>query len=709
MFFSKQNILLDQNLKNQTALFEKIAKIAKEKNLAKSKNKLVNSLLDREKVGTTGFEDGFAIPHARSAVVKKATVFIVRNQFNFRNWDSLDKKGVKIAIVLLIPPRANANHVTILAAFAQKLINKSFRQSLKLGSTEKIYELISNLLANIKAKTLPIAKSDQTKQLQDKSRKLLVGISACPAGIAHTFMVKEKMQQLAKVHNLNLKWETQGANGHQNILTKDDIKKASYIIIASDIEIDLRRFKGIKFYRTTTNDVIKNSKKVFEKTKQNVELPITKIKNYKLIAQNLIIAFKSSFGKPWTYFSITATLLGITSLIGFSIYGELWRSNPATQNLQLFQMQQLASIALYFAMPLVAASMAKQLTKRQEALYIVFLATIILNIPLFGQTFNSINGFETSKNLNYNIFYNWGGTFSNYQMQFGGNIIGCLTILFLITSTFVLIEKTKIKLTKHRSQVLKFIGNNFSPWISITLPTAIALFLIVFLLGAPLSFLSSKLVYIIIIFPNDYWWLRFIIGAIFGTLIAWDLGQTVNKITLISLIGFAQYDLRLGSIIAVAIPAASFGLGVTFYFYENRFKEVDRKEVAKSFKRGLNGMSEGPLLLTNKYGIRVKITNLIATSVASGLVYMLGIYIFKGGLSGILIMGAQGHLATSNDISFINDILPLGKGIITFLVAIIYGVITYYLVMLTGMITYVLIAKITFSIKSKDKMIWYKK
>ena len=705
MIFSNEHILINKKFKTQKDLFKALAKISLKKGIISNEKQLVDALIKREKEGTTGFEDGFAIPHARTKNVIKSSMFVIRNVEKFSDWPSLDGQGVKYAIALLIPENSGTYHINVLSTIATKLINQDFRNVIKKENTNVIYKSFKKLLKEIAEKT---NKKVKTKLNATSHKKSLVGISACPAGIAHTFMVKEKMEQLAKQKGLNIKWETQGANGQNNKLSKDDIEQANTIIIASDIELDLSRFKGKKVYFATTNNVIKNSQKVYE-TSLNNSMIFEDNKNDKKSIQKISLlmlkAFKSNFGHPWIYLSITATLLAILSLVGFSVYGENWSKNPETLNLELYRMQSLVSLSLYFAMPIMAASITKKLSGKPEAFYIVLLSSIILNIPFMRGTFNSINGFNNSDILQNHIFFSYNNTFETSTMLKGSNILGCLFLTFVISGVYIGIENVKMFNKKRDKKISKILSNVFSPWLSTTIPAAISLLGIVYLLGAPLSFISSKIIYGIVIYPNDYWWIRFIIGFVFGFCIAYDLGGSINKMTLIILIGIAQYDLRFASFIPIGIPLASIGLGTTHFFTKKHFKVEDLHEVSKSFKRGLEGMTEGPLLLTNKYGWKVTITNTLSTGISTGFAYVLGIYILKGGHIGTLFMGAQAHLSNANDVGFLNYLHPLGKGALTFFASIFYGIICYYLIMIIGCFIYMGFSQIFFRIgKGKNRV-----
>ncbi|WKX02636.1 fructose PTS transporter subunit IIA [Candidatus Mycoplasma mahonii] len=700
MIFNIQHIFLDKKFKIKKELFDFLGEEAVKKGVSNSSKAIIDSFLKRENEGTTGFEDGFAIPHARVAEVANPSIFIIRNANKFDDWDSLDHNGVKYLIALMIPSEAGSLHMEILSSIATKLMSEDFRKIIKTGNNKEIFKEFDILLSNISKKEKPIKKHINS------DKKTLIGISACPAGIAHTFMAKQKMVDAANELGMNAKWETQGANGKKSALSKEDIDNADTIIIATDIELDLTRFIGKNILITSTNDAIKNGAKLIKRAKKDAYKYNGINDNHKNFLFSFFSlmkkSFHSSFGRPWVYLSITGLMLSLFALIGNSMYGTDWSIDPEGRNQTLFKLQEISKFALYLSMPFIAGKIAKNATNREEAFALVFIATLLMNMPTFMTGWNAITGGEQQ---NVNIFFEWNGLFSKEELNHGSNIIGAIVITFLSILLFKAIFGIKCFIDlKFKGRVSHYVIGGYSHFLTILIPSIVILIGIVFTFGAPLSFVSSKITYGIVDYASDHWWLKFIIGGCFGILIASDLGGIINKVGLISLIGLAQYDLKFAALIAVGIPVASIGYGFSYSLFKNKYKDIDAKDACLSFKKGLNGMTEGPLFLTNKYGLRVIIPNLLSTFLATGLSLMLGLYVFKGGHIGILFLGAQADLSHANSISWLDTLLPKGDGFITAICSITYGIIGYYLVMFLSCVTYAGISRITFALPGPKKV-----
>ncbi len=144
-YFTKDNIYLNVAVKTKEELFEIISEKAKVLGITKNAKKLSQSFSDRESEYTTGFEDGFAIPHAVSKHVKEIAIMFFRLA-NGIDWPSMDGNPTNIAIVLMIPKdKAASNHMDILSNIATNLIEDDFREKLKKGNVDEIYATFTEL------------------------------------------------------------------------------------------------------------------------------------------------------------------------------------------------------------------------------------------------------------------------------------------------------------------------------------------------------------------------------------------------------------------------------------------------------------------------------------------------------------------------------------------------------------------------------------
>ncbi|MDR0484936.1 MAG: fructose PTS transporter subunit IIA [Alphaproteobacteria bacterium] len=141
--FSKENIfIIEEKLNSKEYFFKLIAKKAKELDFIADEKACFEGILYRENQSTTGFEDGFAIPHCKDATVKSAKLLLFKTPEIA--WDSLDGKPITISHCLLMPENANNDHIKLLSKVARALIDENYRKAIKEASVEEIYQLVAN-------------------------------------------------------------------------------------------------------------------------------------------------------------------------------------------------------------------------------------------------------------------------------------------------------------------------------------------------------------------------------------------------------------------------------------------------------------------------------------------------------------------------------------------------------------------------------------
>ena len=225
-------------------------------------NEYEKLVFNREQEGTTGIGEGIAIPHGKGNCVSKPGVsaMVIPDGVNF---NSLDGKDVKLLFLIAAPDTKDNVHLNVLSKLSSLLMNENFR----------------NKLLNAKSKEEFLKIIDDTESMQEKSKKdenenyELLGITACPTGIAHTYMAAEGLENAGNEIGHKIKVETQGQSGAQNVLTDEEIKKAKAIIIAADVNVDLSRFDGKKVLRTGVTDGIRRPKELINKA-LNDDIPI---------------------------------------------------------------------------------------------------------------------------------------------------------------------------------------------------------------------------------------------------------------------------------------------------------------------------------------------------------------------------------------------------------------------------------------------------
>lgn len=199
------------------------------------------AILTRESQSTTGIGEAIAIPHAKSAAVKAPSIAFGRST-NGVAFESLDGQPAHLLFMIAATDGANNEHLAALSRLSTFLMDTDFRQKLYDATTT------SDVIKAITDKEAALAKEEAPKTAEKSAPKTegyrVLAVTACPTGIAHTYMAAEKLNETGKTMGTTIKVETNGSSGVKNQLTADEIAAADGIIVAADTKVDMARFAG---------------------------------------------------------------------------------------------------------------------------------------------------------------------------------------------------------------------------------------------------------------------------------------------------------------------------------------------------------------------------------------------------------------------------------------------------------------------------------
>lgn len=260
---SKDGIELNVNAKDKNDIINKMTKLMLKTGRITDLNAYKELVLKREEEGSTGVGEGIAIPHGKGDCVTEPglVAMVVPNGVEY---DALDGKPVNLLFMIAAPNNSDNVHLDVLSRLSTMLMDTEFKNKLISAKSKEEFLNIINETENEKFK-------EETKQEQGYE---ILGITACPTGIAHTYMAAEALENAGKEVGHLVKIETQGQSGVKNKLTKEEIKNAKAIIIAADIDIDLSRFKGKKILKAKVADGIHKPKELIEKALADKNIPV---------------------------------------------------------------------------------------------------------------------------------------------------------------------------------------------------------------------------------------------------------------------------------------------------------------------------------------------------------------------------------------------------------------------------------------------------
>ncbi len=222
------------------------------------KKQYLADVLKREASGTTGLGDGIATPHAKSKGVRKAglAAITVPQGVDFEAMDGLPSR---LFFLIAAPADSNDAHLELLSKLATMLMDPDFVEALVAAKS------VEEFLGLIDAKESNSFKSNKYRAAApDASRKILA-VTACPTGIAHTFMAAESLEQHARKRGIWIKVETNGSGGAKNVLTRQEIAEAECIIIAADKNVEMARFDGKPVLKTKVANGINRADELLDK------------------------------------------------------------------------------------------------------------------------------------------------------------------------------------------------------------------------------------------------------------------------------------------------------------------------------------------------------------------------------------------------------------------------------------------------------------
>lgn len=228
----------------------------------KNKAQYLKDVQAREASGTTGLGDGIATPHAKSAGVKAPglAAMTIPDGIDFQ---SMDGNPARLFFAIAAPDGGNDEHLMILSKLATMVMDPDFKEALiKAKTKEEFLQIIDD---KEDGKFQAPADSANAAPVSTADHIQVLAVTACPTGIAHTFMAAESLEQHAKKRGISIKVETNGSGGAKNVLTAEEIQKADGIIVAADKNVAMARFDGKKVVITKVADGINKADELLDR------------------------------------------------------------------------------------------------------------------------------------------------------------------------------------------------------------------------------------------------------------------------------------------------------------------------------------------------------------------------------------------------------------------------------------------------------------
>lgn len=541
----------------------------------------------REEEGTTGIGMGIAIPHCKSDAVTKAglAAMVVKDGVDF---ESLDGTPAKIIFLIAAPNTEDNVHLQVLSKLSVMLMDEQFTNSLiNAGSVDEFLNIIDSAeKAKDEKEAAKEAKAKEPVEVK-KDDVFIVAVTACPTGIAHTYMAAEAIEKKAKELGYQVKVETRGSGGAKNVLTDDEIAKAAGVIVACDTNVPTDRFDGKKVIECQVSDGINKAEELIKRIASG-DAPVFKASGKKEDSHS------SVGGKESVGHQIYKHLMnGVSHMLPFVVGGGILiaiaflidgfsvdlNSLPADQRANFGTITQAAAMfkgiggtAFGFMLPILAGFIAMSIADR-PGLAVGFVGGSIAA--------NGTSGF-----------------------------LGALVAGFVAGYIVLLLKKVFSKLPESLDGMKPVL---LYPLLGIFLVGVIMQFVVEPPIGALNTAINNGL-------NGLNGASAVVLGVLLGGMMSVDMGGPVNKAAYVfgtASIAAGNYNIMAAVMIGGMVPPIAIALATIFF--KNKFTAEERKAGPTNFIMGLSFITEGAIPFAASDPLHVLPACVVGSAVAGGL------------------------------------------------------------------------------------------
>ena len=543
----------------------------------------------REEEGTTGIGEGIAIPHCKSDAVSKPglAAMVIKDGVDF---DALDGGKVSLIFLIAAPNTEDNVHLDVLSKLSVLLMDENFTSGLRNAKTvEEFLSVIDRAEAEKDAEEEKKNSADTKNAAEEKTTengKLILAVTGCPNGIAHTYMAAENIEKKAKELGCRVKVETRGSGGAKNVLTKAEIAEAACIIVAADTQVPMDRFAGRPVIQCKVSDGISKAEELLDRA-LNGNVPLYQAKGNGQTADSeeetdsvghqIYKHLMNGVSHMLPFVIGGGILIAIAFLIdGFAVdlnslpFDE--RSNFGTITPMAAMFKSIGGVAFGFMLPILAGFIAMSIADRPG-----------LAVGFVG-----------------------GAIAANGTSGFLGALVAGFAAGYLVRLLKKLFEKLPEGLEGIKPMLLY-------PVIGIFLIGVIMTYVVEPPIGALNVMINNGL--------NSMNGAKAILlGALLGGMMSVDMGGPVNKAAYVfgtASIAAGNYNIMAAVMVGGMVPPLAIALATMFF--KNKFTEEERKAGPTNIVMGLSFISEGAIPFAASDPLRVLPSCIIGSAVAGAL------------------------------------------------------------------------------------------
>ena len=570
------SIVLGASPADKAAAINQLADLMEAGGNLSDKEQYKKDVFAREASGTTGLGDGIATPHAKSAGVKAAGLAAMTVPAGM-DFESMDGQPSRLFCMIAAPDSANDDHLAILSKLATMIMDPDFKEALIAAKSKD--EFLKLIDAKEDGNFVAPAAADAVEEAPKADHIQVLAVTACPTGIAHTFMAAESLEQHAKKRGITIKVETNGSGGAKNVLTAEEIAKADAIIVAADKNVAMARFDGKPTIITKVADGINKADELLDRALSG-NAPIYHASGSDAEASAADVSGESLGRQIYKHL-----MNGVSHMLPFVVGGGIliamaflfddYSIDPSKfgSNTPLAKFfMDIGGASFGFMLPILAGFIAMSIADRPG------LAVGFVGGALAGTTGSGFLGALVA------------GFVAGYAVNFLKKAFSCLPE-----------SLDGIK------PVLLY------PFFGILIIGFISMFIIAPPVGAINTWLVETLKNMD---PNA----RIMLGIVMGGMMAIDMGGPINKaayVTGTGLLASGEYHVMAAVMAGGMVPPLAIALCTTFF--KNRFTESERKAGITNYVMGMSFITEGAIPFAAGDPLRVIPSVFIGSATAGAL------------------------------------------------------------------------------------------
>ena len=600
---SKESIMLNGTPKTKSEAIDMLVDLQVKSGKIADKAEYKKGILAREQMSSTAVGEGIAIPHAKSTAVKAPSLAAMTVPSGV-DYEALDEEPSNLLFMIAAPNDGDI-HLEVLSRLMTILMDEDFRA--KLIAAKNKDEFLK-IIDDMEKEKYP----DEPKEAaaESKTGYRVLAVTACPTGIAHTYMAAEALEKAGKKLGITIKVETNGSGGAKNILTKEEIENCDGIIVAADKNVEMARFDGKKVISTQVSDGIKIPEKLINRIVSG-DAPIY---HHSGAAAESASSGNESFGRKL----YKHLMNGVSNMLPFTIAGGIFialaflidtiAGAPQTGDFGTYTaaakfFKTIGDFAFNFMIPVLAGYIGKSIADRP------------------GFLVGLVGGYLATK----------GSTFAAVGGDVPSGFLGALLAGFAGGYLMLGVEKLCDKLPKAL--------NGIKP---VLIYPLVGLGIIAVIMCAVNPFMGMINTSISNLLNSMGSSSKILLGCILGAMMSIDMGGPFNKAAYVfgtAAIASGSYDIMAAVMIGGMVPPLAIALSTTFF--KNRWTEEERKNGPVNYIMGLSFVTEGAIPYAAADPLRVIPACMIGAGVAGALSMAFGCTLMAphGGIFVIAVIG----------------------------------------------------------------------